>query len=294
MNSYYKHTNGCIFRVLQEGKHAITGEVLLVYQAMFDNGEIWILPKKTFIEGGEFVNVSESEALLQIPVELNPKYHFPDICYTRDVPKLIDDCGGFSKNMQAMKTLLLKMNLVNEKLFSGLSNDDDLEKLIIDRIKSYNPGEKLEEIFHLVQIWGGNAGRGIYVFDKRFNWEEIEPFYQELVGACLSIKDINESSLNIIEKAVCAFNKAVRNLGVAFITKHTRYWLFRNLGLNALPIYDSIMAIWVMRKGMADIRDLLEYWKVMIAKANQLSIQLVPLERQIFKYAYQHSNKQNY
>ena len=293
MNSYYKHTNGCIFRVLQEGKHAITGEELLVYQAMFDNGEIWILPKKTFIEGGEFVNVSESEALLQIPVELNPKYHFPDICYTRDVPKLIDDCGGFSKNVQAMKTLLIEKGLVKNELFDGLKNDDDLERLIIDKINSYNLGEELEDIFHLIQIWGGNAGRGIYVFDKGFIWEEIEPCYHRLVKVCLSIKDTSESSLDIIKEAVCELNK-IRNLGVAFITKHTRYWLYRNLELNALPIYDSIMAIWVMRKGMADTKDLLEYWKVMIAKANQLGTQLVPLERQIFKYAYQHSNKQNY
>ena len=85
MNSYYKHTNGCIFRVLQEGKHAITGEVLLVYQAMFDNGEIWILPKKTFIEGGEFVNVSESEAVFGDEKYINDKTIYDNIIkYYRD------------------------------------------------------------------------------------------------------------------------------------------------------------------------------------------------------------------
>ena len=49
-----------------------------------------------------------------------------------------------------------------------------------------------------------------------------------------------------------------------------------------------------MKKGTAEIRDLLEYWRVMIAKSTQLGVKLVPLERQIFKYAYQHSNRQNY
>ena len=192
-----------------------------------------------------------------------------------------------------MKTLLTGKGLVKNELFNGLKNDDDLERLIIDKINSYNLGEGLEEIFHLIQIWGGNAGRGIYVFDKGFIWKEIEPYYHRLVNVCLSIKDTSESSLDFIIEAVCELNK-IRNLGVSFITKHTRYWLYRNLELNALPIYDSIMASCVMRKGSADVRNLLEYWKVMIAKANQLGIELVPLERQIFKYAYQQSSKKNY
>lgn len=279
---------------MYEGKHAVTGEELLIYQAMFDKGEIWVLPKKKFLESAEFVKILESEALLQIPVELNPKYFFPEICYTLDVPNLIDENSGFSKNVQAMKTLLIKKNLINENIFSCLKNDDDLEKLIIDRIKSYNSGEELEEIFHLIQIWGGSAGRGIYVFGNGFTWEDVGYYYQQLVDACFMAKDISESSVDIIVKAVSEFNKAVRNLGVAFITKHTRYWLYRNLGLNALPIYDSIMANCVMKKGTAEIRDLLEYWRVMIAKSTQLGVKLVPLERQIFKYAYQHSNRQNY
>lgn len=294
MKVYYKHTNGTIFRILYEGKHAVTGEELLIYQAMFDKGEIWVLPKKKFLESSEFVKILESEALLQIPVELNPKYFFPEICYMLDVPNLIDDNSGFSKNVQAMKTLLIKKNLINENLFSCLKNDDDLEKLIIDRIKSYNSGEELEEIFHLIQIWGGSAGRGIYVFGNGFTWEDVGYYYQQLVDACFMAKDISEPSVDIIVKAVSEFNKAVRNLGVAFITKHTRYWLYRNLGLNAFPIYDSIMANCVMKKGTAEVRDLLEYWRVMIAKSTQLGVKLVPLERQIFKYAYQHSNRQNY
>ena len=293
MSAYYKHTNDAIFRILQEGKHTITGEELIIYQAMFGKGEVWVLPKKMFLESGEFVVISENEALLQIPIALNPKYYFPKIRYTSDVPNLIDKGLGFSKNVQAMKTLLTEKGLVKNELFDGLKNDDDLEKLIIDKIKSYNPGEDLEEIFHLIQIWGGNAGRGIYVFDKGFIWKEIEPYYYKLVKVCLSIKDTSESSLDFIIEAVCDLNK-IRNLGVSFITKHTRYWLYRNLELNALPIYDSIMANCVMRKGTAKTKDLLEYWKVMIAKSNQLGIELVPLERQIFKYAYQQSSKQNY
>jgi hypothetical protein len=80
---------------------------------------------------------------------------------------------------------------------------------------------------------------------------------------------------------------------VAFITKHTRYWLYRTLEENALPIYDSIMAGYVMQRN-ADIKDLREYWDVVLAKSKQLSIGLVPLERQIFKYAYEELNGRKY
>lgn len=286
MASYYRHKKGNIYRVLCEAKHSETCEPLIVYQAMYGKGEVWVRPKEMFFEEGRFERLKEDEALAIIPVEFNPKYRFPDIEYKAEKVALIDD-GHLSKNVKAMITLLAKMKIVDENLFKGIESDDDLEQFIIDRIKSYHPGDDLEEIFHLIQIWGGNSGRGIYVFDKGgFKWkEEIAPHYQRLVDACLSTKDINEASVNNLVEVVKEFNKSVKNINVAFITKHTRYWLYRNLELNALPIYDSIMAGYVMQKAI-DIKDLQEYWKVMIAKAKQLGIGLVPLERQIFKFAY--------
>lgn len=82
-----------------------------------------------------------------------------------------------------------------------------------------------------------------------------------------------------------SFDKSVDYLGVSFITKHVRFWLIRTLGNNALPIYDSIMANEVMRLNAVNAKHLAEYWKVMAAKAKQLGIGLVPLERQIFQYS---------
>ena len=286
MTGYYRHKKGKIYRVLCEAKHSETCEPLVVYQAMYDKGEVWVRPKEMFFEEGRFERLKEDEALKIIPIEFNPKYCFPDIDYKDEKIPLIDN-GSLSKNVKAMITLLTKLGIVNENLFNGIDSDDDLEQLIIDRIKSYNPGDDLEEIFHLIQIWGGNSGRGIYVFGEGgFKWEEIAPHYQRLVDVYLSTKDINEASIDKLVEVVKEFNKSVKNINVAFITKHTRYWLYRNLELNALPIYDSIMANYVMQKAI-DIKDLQEYWKVMIAKAKQLEIGLVPLERQIFKYAYE-------
>ena len=139
----------------------------------------------------------------------------------------------------------------------------------------------------MIQIWGGATGRYIYIFDGGFSWDKVSESYNELVDACLSVSDISDSSLNMLVDAVNEFDKSVAHMGVAFITKHTRFWLSRSLGNNALPIYDSIMANCVMRKNTVEAKHLFEYWSVMIAKAQQLGIGLMPLERQIFKYAYE-------
>ena len=107
------------------------------------------------------------------------------------------------------------------------------------------------------------------------------------------MRDITEETLDVLVEAVSEFNRAVKFINVAFITKHTRYWLCRALDENALPIYDSIMAGYVMQRN-ADIKDLREYWDVMLAKSKQLGIGLIPLERQIFKYAYEELNGRKY
>jgi len=289
MKGYYRHKKGNLYRVLYEAKDSETCEALVVYQAMYGKGEVWVRPKEMFLEEGRFQYVEESEALKLIPIELNPQYRFPDIEYTATKVALIDK-GGFSKNVKAMITLRGKEEEFKEL---GIKNDDDLEGYIIRQIKTYRPGDNLEEIFHLIQIWGGNSGRGIYLFGDGFNWEEIDSHYQSLVDACLSMTEITEETIDMLVKAVREFNKSVKHINVAFITKHTRYWLCRTLKENALPIYDSIMASYVMQRN-AGIKDLREYWEVMLAKAKQQGIGLVPLERHIFKYAYEELNGRKY
>ena len=45
------------------------------------------------------------------------------------------------------------------------------------------------------------------------------------------------------------------------------------------------MAREVMRENTVSLKDLEDYWKVMIAKSRRLNIKLMPLERQIFMYS---------
>lgn len=284
MNGFYKHKKGNIYKVLFVAKHTESLEDFVIYQDINDEHKIWARPIDMFLEKGRFTKISKAEALTTTNVQ---KYRFPDIKYTAEMPNLIKLGGGFSKSVKSMITLLTKRGFVDDSLFDFLVNDDDLERLILDKINKYNQGDGLEEIFHLIQIWGGSTGRIIYVTRDEFNWDNIVHQYQRLVDICLSVSEINESTLSRLTEAISEFDMFVKNIGVSFITKHTRYWLYKSLGNNALPIYDSVMANYVMQKKTPNLRHLSEYWNIMVKKANDMNIALMPLERQIFIYAFE-------
>ena len=253
---------------------------------MYGKGDKWARPKSMFLDEGRFTYIPDKDAHPLIPIELNPKYYFPDLDY---VPKLIDlaDTQSISAPVKGLITLLTNKKIVPANFFDGFQKDDDIEKEALKRIMEYTDGDNVEEIFHLIQVWGGASGRGVYIFGDGFDWNRILPHYLSLVQCCLSIVDTSEESIDKTVKAVCEFNKSVAHMSVAFITKHTRFWLCRTLGDDALPIYDSIMADCVMRKNAVDPKHLAEYWTVMLAKSKQLGIGVKQLERQIFKYAYE-------
>ena len=293
MAEYYRHFKGKVYRLVSVAKDSETLDKIVVYQAMYDDGDIWVRPYDEFFgkvdrDGmvrDRFTKIGEKEALEHAPLYLHPKYHFPDIEYQAETPTMLNPEAGFSRGVKAMVSLLLRRNLVDESFFDGLFNDDDIEKEAIRQIRSYHPGEDPKSIFHLIQAWGGNSGRGIYLHGEGFNWNVLRPKYETLIKVCINTTEINDESISKLVKAVRSFDKSVDHLGVSFITKHVRFWLIRTLGNNALPIYDSIMANEVMRLNTVNAKHLAEYWKVMAAKAKQLGIGLVPLERQIFQYS---------
>lgn len=284
---YYKDRNDVIYRKLSVAEQAETGEKMVVFQEMYGNGRVLVLPESLFLDEQRFVRITDDEAEKRIPLALNPRYHFPELQYEDRMPDLTE-ADEISKTVRAMMTLLLNRHIVKGDFFNGITKDDDLEKLALEKIRRYSEGDDLEQIFHLIQTWGGSSGRGIYVYGEGFSWEKIAEKYQDLVNTCLSVTNIEHDSIGMLLKAINKFNIEVHNLGISFITKHTRFWLVRNLGNNALPIYDSIMARFVMFRTSAEMKHLEEYWNVMIAKSEQLGIGLMPLERQIFKYASSH------
>ena len=293
MAEYYRHFKGKVYRLVSIAKDSETENKIVVYQAMYENGDIWVRPFDEFFgkvdrDGmvrDRFTPIDEEEALKQAPCYLNPRYSFPDIKYKAETPSMLNPEGGFSRGVKAMVSLLVRHGFVSGDFFEGFFNDDDIEKEAIRQIKAYHPGDDPESIFHLIQAWGGNSGRGIYLHGNGFNWNDLRPKYETLINACLDTSEISDGSIDKLVAAVSSFDTSVDHLGVSFITKHVRFWLFRTLGENALPIFDSVMACEVMRLNAVSAKHLGEYWKVMAAKAKQLGIGLVPLERQIFQYA---------
>ena len=284
MNGLYRHKKGNVYKVICVAKHSETLEEFVIYQDVNDKQKVWARPIDMFLEKDRFTKISRQKATAK---DFITKYHFPNIEFSSNIPNLIKSGGGFSKSVKAMITLLTKRELVDNSTFENLENDDDLERFIFEKVRTFKPYDNLEEIFHLIQIWGGSTGRVIYVAKNKFNWGNIEHQYQRLVDICMSVHEVNDTTISLLVDAVSKFDASVQNIGVSFITKHTRYWLHKTLGDNTLPIYDSIMANYVMQKKMPSIKHLAEYWNAMMKKATDLNITLNSLERQTFIYAYE-------
>ena len=293
MADYYRYFKGGIYRILCVAKDSETQERIVVYQTINNEGDIWARPYDLFfdkvilngVEMDRFVQISEIEPQPIANSEFNRKYHFPDIDYSPEMPTMLYPQGGFSRGVKAMISLLRGRKVVSDSFFDSFQNDDDIENEAWRRIMSYRYGDDLADIFHLIQTWGGSSGRGIYVYGEGFNWEKLKDKYERLANDCLKIKDTSDESIDRLVQTVNVFDKSVNHLGISFITKHIRFWLYRTLGNDALPIYDSVMASEVMRKNRVSIKHLSEYWKAMVAKSHQLGICLMPLERQIFQYS---------
>jgi hypothetical protein len=174
MEKYYRHFKGNVYKLVGIAKDSETLEEMVVYQAMYGEGQLWLRPKEEF-----FGKVERDGREMDRFEMLNGKGMFPDIEYTDQ--KLPLTLGEFSRGVLAMITLLQKRRIVPLGFFQGLHSDDELEDDALRRIRNYQDGEDLESIFHLIQTWGGSTGRGVYVRGNGFDWSVVEPAYRELV-----------------------------------------------------------------------------------------------------------------
>lgn len=278
-----KTLNSNDFHILYEAQHPETGKRFIVFRSSNDKERVWVLPKEEFFQDG--IQLIKHKSQYDRLTKNLEEVFFPNISYSEKIPPLVDD-AIFSASVKSMITLLVRKGLVAKSVFAELRTDDDIEALILEKIKNYSYGDNIEEIFHLIQIWGGITGRGVYVLNKLFDWNRIAPFYQILIDRCISIKELNKKSIEELVATAKEFDESVKYIGVSFITKHMRFWMYYSLRNDALPIYDRVMASCVMRKDSAQIKHLSDYWDAMIIKSRQLNISLMALERQIFKYAY--------
>ena len=158
----------------------------------------------------------------------------------------------------------------------------ELEQCIFEHVNIYggSSDERLR-VFHLVQIWGGNSGRNIYVQGKGLNWEKVDKHYKTLVDVCLSIEGYSDTDFRKAFYAAVEFNKNVKNIGFSFITKHIRFWGYKNLKEWTFPPYDSVMSCNYMKQ-CYDYRDIVFFWKKIFAEAKEKKLNVSEYERKLF------------
>lgn len=183
-----------------------------------------------------------------------------------------------------LPNLLLERNVINQELYDLVAgmNLTQLENYIFSEIDNYSQNTDVEKIFHLIQIWGGWTGRSIYVRGGGYLSNKVMPRYKTLIKACLAVHDNSDNSRDSIYNAIRAFDRNVKNISISFITKHTRFWLYKNMRENALPIYDKVMAKGFMHLSDPKWKDLRPYWEQMIQQAEEEHVSLMCLERRLF------------
>jgi len=178
-------------------------------------------------------------------------------------------------------TCMVNRGIIDNHFLDGINNMSELETEIMTYIFQYADNHNvmlLQRIFHLIQIWGGDTGRYPYV-RQVFNWDNIQNNYQNIIEHCLLIHDYSVENQNGIITTI--MENHIPYLGLSFITKHIHFWLRVNLGLNALPIYDSIMSQRVIHVRQS-YNGLRLYWTRMIELAEEMELPLAVLERNIF------------
>ena len=191
--------------------------------------------------------------------------------------------------LESNSEIKVMVNLLSDKGFcrewtDGIDNANALEVKIFKLIEKYGGtrDERLH-IFHLIQIWGGFSGRNVYLNPQNgFDWNSIDSHYKNLIDACRTIKDHSEASRKKALHAIKVFKKSVKYIGVSFITKHVRFWLYDYSGDKMLPIYDSVMSEDYMNQKYMTYKGLAEYWDRMVRESEDKNVSLAEYERTLY------------
>ena len=130
-------------------------------------------------------------------------------------------------------------------------NGEDLENLqnvinqgIQELINAEPNDDDLIEIFHKIQLWGGNTGRGIYVRNNGFAQNFNRDAYR---GIFTTAKNIN--SRENIAQAINSFQisiSQIQNFGLSFGSKHISFFSLAAHAADTqkihIPIFDSILS----------------------------------------------------
>ena len=171
------------------------------------------------------------------------EFAIPSLDYKDDLPSLKRE----RYTTRALITNLLNNNYsdILESVLPIDYNDfkDDqllkhLEFTIIKKINEYNENGQediLIEIFHSIQIWGGNTARRFYLNNGVEQNFKIKSYKDGIVY----LKN------GQLDKAICSFRE-IKQMNIAFASKHFSFWTrslqgVENKKSRQLPILDRLI-----------------------------------------------------
>lgn len=218
------------------------------------------------------------------------KINFPKLKNYSDNVIPITNSDRLRKSIKGMLTLFRKYNIsIGQDNFINDQTQDygkalvQIEEHIGNLIKEYcnkpNPN-LLKTIFHYIQLWGGITGRSIYVrkdgFDNNFNFENYKTIVEKIV-------DLNKNTLETDLKIIEEQFKHIHFIGVAFGTKHLRFWsIYANQNNIHLPILDSIISKGLLLTPNCAWKQYYPYVKQMQEEAEKRKTSITALERSLY------------
>ena len=215
---------------------------------------------------------------LEKPELLKGEAAFPNIDYTKEIPLDLK-----SSTLQAAYTTIV--NKLGKAFVDDLEWRDSkidnwhietlemlsasIHELIHTYRKSPSP-ELLKKIFVRIHLWGGNAGRGVFVRNGGFEVNFNSELYLRSIDVCE--KGNYLESLRIMN--------TLKYVNTAFSTKHIHFW-----SNGKAPIYDSIIAAVVF--GLSDVREsqYSKYLSVINSLAEDKNTTPFAVERNLFNWA---------
>lgn len=199
---------------------------------------------------------------------------------------LLPDTTRLRATIKSIKSTLSKVGLGNIAQRIHETHDGSLPQMmqtlqdeILAEMRAYLSNRRedsLIRIFHLVQLWGGRAGRNIYVMNGGFNQN-----FQPDEYARFAVAAAEGDGFHRIERLIEA-TEGIQCFGVSFATKHARFWSEAGMNSVRLPIYDRVIALGCLGKKGARWNDYSSYAQELMQHALQAGISVEAMERYAF------------
>jgi hypothetical protein len=231
-----------------------------------------------------FINPEDEDALMGLRKGCPA---FPKIEYENEnIP--LEDTTRLRKSISGIQSILRGKglgNLVEKMEIKGSAADqcEWTQSRIPTLIHEFNGSancETLREIFHCIHLWGGVSGRNIYVMNGGFESNFSVDRYLKMTRICKELNRYSKEDSVRTAKRLSNKNLKIPYLGIAFASKHYKFWTMDNL-----PILDSILNKGVLgRFNAPQFNKYPEFVDLMIDASQAASVRLACFERRLFNF----------